>query len=87
MSTISMLRLHKGRFTIISFIVLFIIVWIVIFLISNIGPIPQNYNAFLIESILFSALIAFSIACFCYFARGGTRNPKELTDGITVVGI
>jgi hypothetical protein len=87
MSTISMLKLHKGRFGIVSFLALFILAWIFFFAISQIGAPTENYNEFLFQSTLFSTLIAFPIACCCYLARGGTRDPKELTDGITVVGI
>jgi len=88
MSTISMLKLHeKGRYGIVSFIVLFIIVWIFMFIIAHIGAPSENYSEFLFQTIIFSTLIAFPIAVCCYFARGGTRDPKELTDGMTVVGI
>jgi hypothetical protein len=87
MSTLSMLKLHKDSFSIVSFLTLFILAWIIFFGISQIGAPAESYNEFLFQSILSSTLIAFPIACCCYLARGGTRDPKELTDGIIVVGI
>lgn len=56
-------------------------------IIAHIGAPTENYEAFLIQTIIFSALIALPIAICCYFARGGSRDPKELTDGTTVLGI
>ena len=57
------------------------------FAISHVGAPTEHYEEFLIQAIIFSTLIAFPIACCCVLTRGGTRDPKELTDGITVVGI
>jgi predicted permease len=83
-----MQKLHeKGRYGIVSFIVLFIIVWIFMFIIAHFGAPTENYTDFLIQAIIFSTLIALPVAVCCYFARGGSRDPKELTDGMTVVGI
>ncbi len=86
-----MLKLHEGRYSKVSFLVLFVIIWVLMFVLIYILPYlfpgtAQNSD-YLIQEIIFSAMIAFLIALCCIFARGGTRDPKELTDGITVVGI
>ncbi|MBN2229232.1 MAG: hypothetical protein JW779_06520 [Candidatus Thorarchaeota archaeon] len=83
-----MLKLHEGLYSIVSFVVLFVIVWIVVFSLSYFGSSDLYVGGHpLVEPIIFSTMIAFVIAFCCYFAGGGTRDPKELTDGITVVGI
>jgi len=78
-----MQKLYEGRYGIVSFLTLFIIIWIFMFAISHIGAPTENYGEFLFQAIIFSTLIAFPIACCCYLTRGGTRDPKELTDGLT----
>ncbi|MGY5859839.1 MAG: hypothetical protein RTU63_10755 [Candidatus Thorarchaeota archaeon] len=82
-----MLKLHEGRYGIVSFLTLFIIIWIFMFAISHVGAPTENYGEFLFQAIIFSTLIAFPIACCCHLSRGGTRDPKELMDGHTIVGI
>ena len=53
------------------------------FAISHIGAPTESYGEFLFQAIIFSTLIAIPIACCCYLTRGGSRDPKELTDGLT----
>jgi len=68
-----------------SFLVVFIVTWVVIFVLSYYGS-PDAYVGLprsIAGPIIFSTMIAFLIACICYAAGGGTRDPKELTDGIT----
>ena len=82
-----MLQLRERKSGIASFLTLFIIVWVFMFALSHVGSDTENYGEFLFQAIVFSTLIAIPIACCCTLTRGGTRDPKELTDGITVVGI
>jgi hypothetical protein len=89
-----MLKLHEGRYGKVSFIVLFIIVWVGIFSLSYfgssevyVGGSPPVGGSPLLEPVIFSTMIAFLIAGCCFAAGGGTRDPRELTDGITVTGI
>ncbi|TFH07827.1 MAG: hypothetical protein E4H14_07670 [Candidatus Thorarchaeota archaeon] len=82
-----MLKLHEGRYSKVSFLVIFVIAWVVIFAISHYGTITMPYDQFLFQTVIFSTLIAFPIACCCFYARGGARDHRELTGGPTVVGI
>jgi ABC-type polysaccharide/polyol phosphate export permease len=68
-----------------SFLMVFIITWMVIFVLSYYGSSDVYYGAPppLLGPIIFSTMIAFLIACLCFAAGGGIRDPKELTDGIT----
>jgi hypothetical protein len=68
-----------------SFLVVFIITWVVIFAISYYGSSDVYIGGPrpIVGPIIFSTIIAFLIACFCFAAGGRTRDPKELTDGIT----
>jgi len=86
-TNIGMLKLTERKYAIASFLTIFVIVWVIMFALSHYGLDTENYGEFLIQAIIFSTLIALPIACCCYFARGGTRDPKELTDGTTVLGI
>lgn len=89
-----MYKLHEGPYGKVSFLVLFIVVWVGIFSLSYfgssdvyIGGSPPIGGRPLLEPVIFSTMIAFLIAGCCYVSGGGTRDPKELTDGITVRGI
>jgi succinate dehydrogenase/fumarate reductase cytochrome b subunit len=71
-----------------SFLVIFIILWVVIFTLTYYGSSAVHYGPYgeyrLLEGpVIFSTLIAALIACLCYTAGGGIRNPKELAGGIT----
>jgi uncharacterized membrane protein YhaH (DUF805 family) len=86
-----MLKLHEGRYSKVSFlalfIALFIVISIVIFGISQFSGLSMPYGELLLQTVIFSTMIALLIASCCFFARGGTRDPKEITDGHTVLGI
>ena len=82
-----MLRLREGRNEKVSFLILFAIIWTLVFAVILFIGSTMPYSEFLIQTAIFSAMIAFLIALFCFFAGGGTRDHRELTDGITVVGI
>jgi quinol-cytochrome oxidoreductase complex cytochrome b subunit len=68
-----------------SFLTIFIIFWVMFFVLSYYGSSDAYYGGPrpFVAPFIFSTMIAFLIACFCFAAGGGTRNPKELTDGIT----
>jgi hypothetical protein len=81
------MKLHEGRYGKVSFVVIFIIVWIVIFALAHLGGSTLPYGEFALQTAIFSTLIAFLVALCCVLSGGGTRDPKELTDGHTIVGI
>ncbi|MGY5879880.1 MAG: hypothetical protein RTV31_06495 [Candidatus Thorarchaeota archaeon] len=79
-----MLKLTEDKYGIASFLTLFIIVWVFMFAMLHYGSDTENYGEFLFQAIIFSTLIALPVAFCCVLARGGVRDPKELTDGITI---
>jgi membrane protein DedA with SNARE-associated domain len=82
-----MLYLHEGRLGKTSILSVFIIVWVLLFATSHIGARPMPYGEFLLANALSSTILAFAIACYCFNARKGTRDPKEQTDGVTLAEI
>jgi p-aminobenzoyl-glutamate transporter AbgT len=68
-----------------SFLMVFIIMWVVIFAVSYYGSSEVHIGRPrpLVGPIIFSTMIAFLIACFCFAAGGGTRDSKDVADGIT----